>query len=496
MRRLLSLALLCALATPARAHDDIRCGTPSRLPEIIARPRPHIAFAGPPPIAKTTRDSFGAGFEVRESANFAVKWDNAAVTEERAQLILAALEDAWLVYFGEMGHAEPTGAETYRINAYITGPAEQPGIDFRGGYANVDDDGYPFFVLSEDLMPTDISDETLRHVAVHEFYHDVQLSRFAFYDNAAIWYWESTAEWASQQMYPDDLDGFLFVGAFALAPQLPLFYYGDPFGGDPIAGVHQYGTSIFPRFISEHVGSVTTIPQTWETANELSDPLRFLDQVLEDASLPEAFFEFTARNAVWDYPQRDFLLIAVESYAQAYPERSGVVARIGANGSGGWTDAPSATRPGAFGYNVIEIDRPTDGELYLAVELESAGSAGSPGAMRATLVRENGDGIQYAAVDDELTVTLDATEHTAWLVVGATSHARNENETFDYRFKIGATDPNPDPDADAGSDPDPDPDSDDGGGCGCTTSSSGSAPTASLGLFAVVLVIRKRKRKR
>src|SRR5688572_14656640 len=109
-----------------------------------------------------------------------------------------------------MGHRPPLGADTYKINVYVSnGEQDDPAIDFGGGYANLDNDGYPYFVLSKDLLATEGG---LRATAAHELYHLFQLSLNIFNAESSWWYWEATAEWATQQRHRH-VDAFQLVGA-------------------------------------------------------------------------------------------------------------------------------------------------------------------------------------------------------------------------------------------------------------------------------------------
>ena len=192
LHHLLPLTLLVVVTTSASAaphRDPIRCGTPERLSGLDRTKPPPVALGG---ATKVTRDAFGGTHTVRESDNFAVKWQSTALTDAQAQVVLDALEHAWVVYTA-LGHGVPTGADTYRMNAYVHGAADNPPIDFDGGYATIDDQGYPYFVLSNSLF--EYGDEVVEAVAVHELYHDYQMSLPGFAAESTAWFWESTAEW-------------------------------------------------------------------------------------------------------------------------------------------------------------------------------------------------------------------------------------------------------------------------------------------------------------
>jgi hypothetical protein len=496
MPRHLALALVVALtaaAAPAAADThSIRCGTPARLPQLHTRVTPApVPHAGG---VKAVRDGFPGPYTgVRESTNFAVKWQSANVTEEQAQTVLDTLETAWLVY-ATLGHAGPTGTQTYKLNAYVHTPDDNPSIDFEGGYAWVDDQGYPYFVIAATIEDP----EALQHVTAHELYHDYQLSLPAFQDGTAYWFWESTADWAAQEVFPELSRPYAFVGAFALAPELALFFAGDPFGEDPIGGVHQYGASIFERYLTDRVGDPTLISRAWETSEAGDDPLRVLDELLPDGEvegeLAGVLAELAAHNATWDYPQRDLIYEWVAYYQAAFPQRSEFHATVFGEGTGDFVSIPGDRALHSFGYHVIRIVRPADGVVEIALEVDAEGSAGTPAAWTATFVQTTeGAAPEYIPISldggaGERVFVLPAGEDLHYLAISVTGDARDDAETFAYRYRIRPTDAPVGPDAGPGEDPD------DPGGC-CSTGGGGASGSALLALLVGLTLLRPARRR-
>lgn len=490
----LGLALVVALtaaAAPAAAdRHSFRCGTPARLPQLHTR-------VTPPPVAsaggvKVVRDGFPGPYTgVRESANFAVKWQSADVSEEKAQTILDTLEASWLVY-AAIGHVGPTGTDTYKLNAYIHNINDNPSIEFDGGYAWVDDQGYPYFVISANITDT----ATIQHVTAHELYHDYQLSLPAFAEGPAYWFWEATADWAAQEVYPESSDGYSFVGGYALLPELPLFSAGDPFAEDPLPGYHQYGASIFPRYLTDRHDDPTLVAQAWETAQSSDDPLRILDGLLASGTTAEVFTDMAARNTVWDYPQRDLILPWIEYFAAAFPGRSSYHATVFGDGTGGFLDSP-ATRPlHSWGYHHIRMLRPDSGAVEISLELDAQGSFGTDASWFATVVGvPAGAAPEYTAVPisgttGELTLTLPEGEgdDIHYLAIGLTTDTRDDTETFAYRYRIAPGEAPAGPDAGPGEEPEDPP-----GGC-CSTSGGGATGSALLALLVGLMLLRPARR--
>jgi hypothetical protein len=454
------------LAVPLTADAHPRCGTRDYFP-AFRNGRPAARLAGAEP--KQEREGYGAGHQVRSSANFSVRWRDAMVSDAKAQLLLDELEKAWTLYVDTFKHRAPFGTDQYKLNVYLSaGANDDPAIDFAGGYATADSAGYPHVVMSSELLA---DDNGLLGVAAHELYHDFQISLGGFQGEESYWYWEATAEWAAQEMRPNDTTMFVFVGAYALTEELPIFYYGDPFGTDQIAGVHQYGASVMPKYFTDTRDRML-VPRTWEQGKPGDDAFdAFMALVANPAEVADTFATFAAHTAYWDVPTAAQVKPAVDGYANHYPQRPRTDAKVPAEGAD-WQRVPDERMPRAFGYNTIELARPGNGILQIDIEAEQ------PDSHRAVLVRETPNGFIYTPVPftgaaGALTAPLDPTDVSAQLVVAAIANTRSMTDTFPYRFRVAPYEPPPD-------EPTPD---EDGGGCGCS-SSTNEAPSA----FVLVLV--------
>jgi len=483
------------------AHRGWRCGTPARLPELAGKPRAVAkSFAAADEENELVeRDAFGT-MESRTSDHFSIKWGQpGAVDEASLQPVLDALELSWKQYVGVLEHRVPLGSETYFVNAYVgsTGGAS-PEIDFDGGYASLDDDGYPYLVIS----PTLLGDVAAAEVAAHEFYHVVEMSTDAFqYDYDAMWYWEASAVWASQEVYPDSDAVYYPLGSYGLVPHVSVDLFADPFS-ESILAMHQYGAFIFPRFISENVADARLIRDSWEIGAPADLPLDVLGDLLADldVDIDDVFAEYAAHNAGWDYAKRSVYNWIVAAYEDYYPEEAHRYAAIVApEGTDGWVEAPSETQPWGYGYNVIRLANPVSGDFSFAVEGDAQGSAGSAGVYRATVVRSSALGFEYQPIPiDGLagqTVVEDVSgEMALYLVVSAQPTNRVEQETFGFRYRIELDDQTHFP---AGWGPVPrspgylsePPHLGDGGGC----AASRPSPSLLLVLLLAAPLVRRRR---
>jgi hypothetical protein len=477
----LALALVLASSALASASPPRRhCATPHRLAHqplpALADREAAIAFAGP----KTTRDGFGGGFYELASANFAVKWKDPSVTMAEAAIVSDALELAWAKFVGELGHRPCTGCDQFRLNAYISRDTDDPYIDFTGGYAWIDDDGYPYFVISRDIFTGPDAASTIRAVAVHEFYHDIQLSTgaFAWSVSPYLWFWEATAEWATQEALPALPDPFIYSGAYALKSELPLYYYGDPFGGDPVAGVHQYGASIFFRFVTDKLSAPAIIVNTWEQAAAEAEPLAVVASQLPGGDLPSLHAEFAARNAIWDHEFRDHVLASLALFKQFDPSLDEIAARVPASGI---ADTALARAPHGFGYAIVEVARPDSGRFAVQVTMTASPQAtlaatvayGVPGAATYTpLVFDGSTGTA--------TVELPARIERAYLVIAPTTDERLTSAPIATRYTVTPLPALPEPE--------PEPET---GGC-CDAGTSGPLGALAPSVWALFALRRRR----
>lgn len=379
-------ALAVLAAAPAHAGADVplalrACGLKRHLgPDLADRlaraPRLTPAAAG----AKGTRDAFGTFPNMRESANFVVKWGpNGSFTDEQLDLMLGGFEDGWAKLIGEMSHTPPTGTGTYLFNVYIGntgGPS--PDISGAAGYTYIDNDGYPYIVIAPEIVDYYNTEDYAAygdHTMVHEFFHAVQFSTGAYdlsSDYDAYFWWESTAEWAAAVTYPSSPYNYAFVGAYAMLPHLPLHYVDYPDEGTLIE-LHHYGAGIFAQYITEIAADEWVIRDSWENAGPNDDPLQLVDGLLgaHGTSLRAIFADYTAHNVQWDYQQGAIFRSNTEYFVSAYPgEDDRIAAEIPGEGIEELQDVPYDLAPKRFGYSVVRLRNPAEGNLTLSLEVD------------------------------------------------------------------------------------------------------------------------------
>jgi len=496
--RFLALTLPVALLIaprPAAAEDPhgFRCGTPAHVANIEALkaiPKPPLVLRGG--ADKLVRDPFGTHQKLL-SPNFAINWGATVLTNEEAQRVADAAEDSWDTFVTALGHPPPTGCDTYRLNIYVVWDTDNPSIDYDGGYATLDNQGYPYLVISKNLVD---SLDSIQGVVSHEIYHDFQFSTDAYWSAEGQWWWEATAEWGAQQVYPTSRNAYGFVGAMALTQELSLYFMGDPFAMDP-TGQHQYGAGLFPRYLSERVDDPTLIPRSWLTAQGGDDPLDVIDELLPDSAIEggvdAAIAEFYAHNALWDYPQHDLFDWSIGSYEATYPayEQQARPLILSA-GTGGFIEVAPARPLHEHGAHHLVVSAGPDKMMEIAIDGAATSSTGAPATWWATLVRTSPtEGIIYTPIPFDgpeglLVVTLPDGENSARLVIGVHGDGRDMDATFDYTLSVSPEPTAAGPDAGPGEVPEQDV------GC-CSTGTDGGSGAPGLGLLVLaVLGLRRR----
>lgn len=131
-------------------------------------------------------------------------------------------------------------------------------------------------------------EEGFRTVVPHELFHLVQ---HAYSSNDEAWWNEGSAQWATQQVFPELTDLESFLPAFFQRPGQAL---DIPAGG--AAAAFSYGAAIWPIFLSERFGPATP-RAVFEELGDGADSVLSATAPVLDTELSSAFAEFARWNA-------------------------------------------------------------------------------------------------------------------------------------------------------------------------------------------------------
>ena len=203
---------------------------------------------------KQARTPLGGLPQSLKTTNFLIQWgvfDGFSSTD--IEHLANALESSWAIQIDAKQYPVPRGANTYLVNVYIGNTHESAPKIYSNAraYVDTDDEGYARIVVSPSLLRDDAA---LKTTAAHEFFHTIQWHANADYVYApgspANWYWEATAVWMEQEVYPEATEHHRHLPNFLFFPELPLSYFPTELTGT-LSDSHAYGAFLFPLYLQQ-----------------------------------------------------------------------------------------------------------------------------------------------------------------------------------------------------------------------------------------------------
>ncbi len=325
---------------------------------------------GPPPPPPADRDEPCFGHQTNNyiiTDHFSVEWEN-GVDQDLAEAFAESLEYSWDREVTEFGWNRPVGTDEYPMLAMIS-----DNDNYAGAYTSVEycnGEGYVPYIVAYSgswSSPTWAED-----MACHEFNHAIQFSTSYAPE---FWYWEATAIWMEEQVYPSHNYWTYYVEAYTSNPWIGLTAASQR---DQEVFYHMYGASIFNFFLDNWYGGADTVKAMWDYAAGRSGQysLTVWDNVAGvgvDLDWEEIFVGFLAANTVMDFDEQSvFPSIDIHDSVTSLPD--------GGESSG-------ADEPESLGQNYIRFDDGLDSGKDLHVEFQ--GEAG-PDQWFAVLVATSG----------------------------------------------------------------------------------------------------------
>ena len=308
----------------------------------------------PPNMPKTTCVS-QQGDNKLDGNYFSVQWDSGTVSESKAEDFLEVLEYSYEKEVDDLGWQRPTKMSQYLMLAFIQGGGGS------GAYTTVFTSGscssMPYIVASSSGFS---SGNWYRSMAAHEFNHASQFS----YDYAFEFYWwEATATYIEDDVYPSDNWWSAYIGGYSDNPWLAMNVSSQ---SNYTEFNHMYGMAILGFYIEKYVGGHDLIIDMWEWAETRSGYYTYGPDDALDAlgyDWETLYDDFVTRNTVMEYDdQMYFGSVDVEDTVRAVP----------ATGA-----SSSSTEPEYYGQNYIEFDLDPDGDdttLEVTFEGQSGGN--------------------------------------------------------------------------------------------------------------------------
>jgi MYXO-CTERM domain-containing protein len=450
-----------------------------------------MGAGGPPPPGSCWGDQKD---NTIETEHFSVQWDDGTVSESDAEDFAESLEYSYGVEIDELEWREPEGLPTYKILAMIEnmggGGGAYTTVDYCGGQT------LPYIVASSGSFSAGSWYKTM---ACHELHHAIQ---FGYGYSHEFWYWEASATWVEDLVYPDLNDWMNAIYVYSLVPYMGMNASRTGGGGDEYLFYHTYAMGIWGMFLDQHVGGNELVRDTWEVSRTTSCQYCLwmpdaVDRTGED--FYELYTQFIANNAVMDY--RDRLWMQT-------PTLSDQVSTLPSSGESDYQD-----RPQSLGQNFIRFDASLGGSGK-ALEVTFDGE-NTPDLWVAILMR--GEDEVEEIVEFELNenmwgvATIDFPgDSDVHLIVSPVdedaqgySYDWNSADDFDYEWSAqlvdSTTEEDPDDTSEGDDDPGPVADGDEGGevigrkgsGCACAASGTGQAGWLAL-ILGLVPVLRRR----
>ena|GEM_PF-919663 len=297
---------------------------------------------------------------VIDTEHFSVQWDEGDITLSQAEDFAESLEYSYDIEIDELGWREPTGVSTYKVLIMVErggGGGAYTTTEYCGG------NQLPYVVAYSGSFSSS-SGDWYKTMACHELHHAIQFSYGYAHE---FWYWEASATWMEDLVYPDLNDWANSIYVYSLVPYMGMNASRTGGGSDEYLFYHTYAMGIWGMFLDEHVGGNELVRDTWDVSrtSNCSYCLWMPDAIERTGqSFDDLYPEFIATNAVMDYEDRLWLRT---------PELSDEVDGLPAAGESHYSD-----RPQSLGQNFIKFDASLGGSGdALEITFDGDGSADS-----------------------------------------------------------------------------------------------------------------------
>lgn len=300
---------------------------------------PMVTNPIPPSVASDT--CWGTQKDNRvDSERFSVQWDDGVSTEANALAFLESLEESYEIEINELGWKEPRGGNGYQMLVMIDNMGGGAGAYTTVEYCNGD---YRAYVVAS--AGSFSAGDWYKTMACHELFHAIQ---YAYGFGHEFWWWEASATWVEDLIYPYANDWANALYMFAQSPHVGMNASAGN-SRDQTLFWHTYGMGIFGMYLDQHVGGNELVKDTWWEAQGSSGQYNLWMPDIIDATgndFDEVMAGFMATTAVMEYRDRMYITDAV---------RADSVDSLPADGAPG-----SSERPQSLGMNFITFD----GEMF------------------------------------------------------------------------------------------------------------------------------------
>ncbi len=366
------------------------------------------------------------------SEHFAVHWGADLADESRINDILGVLEMSLDIEVDVLEMPDLRSDRFFNVYLGDTGQ-DVPSALGVAGYYDLDVMGNPMIVLGSYVTDSwSIAKTTIPH----ELFHALQHISGQYQTFSDRWYWESSATWVEQEVFPNYPSHADFLFGYALYPHLPLTQYSI-FSTGATEEYHAYGSFIFLQYLTEHFVSDSTIGTSW-TQDDIAEPLTWWRSLLllQNDDLGRVLSEMAAHNVYWDYSNQVIYQTQVEAYASSLPDEDNRIAGYVPLAESQQT-VPTRMRPGMLGYNHWRLESGTLSELWIDFDGTEVGDYFTSVNWRIQVVRLSSDDVsysEYTPVDGVVSFALIDIEEGQEITISVLADAEGSNtdERFNY----------------------------------------------------------------
>ena len=353
---------------------------------------------------------------VVESDRFSVQWEDNAIDQGEAEDFLDSLEYSWDVEVEELGWSEPTGINNHSMMVLV--PRNN---SYAGAYTTVEycsGSGYMPYVVA--YSGSFNSGNWWKTMACHELNHAIQ---FSYGFSHEFWWWEATATWIEEYVYPSFNDWADMTYVYSLVPYIGMnASAGD--SNDQYLFYHTYAMAVWAFFLDEKVGGQELVERSWSRSSLRSGQYNYwMPDVLDDLGedWDELYQEFMATNATMDYAESNFF---------DDPELTDTVSNLPDSGGD-----RSSDRPQSLGQNFIRF-KASAGEEGGTLQVSFDGESGVD--WYAVLARGSDELLEYVTFDLDSSgegvaqIALDGDEDVFLVVSPMDEDAQGYNYNWNY----------------------------------------------------------------
>ena len=261
-----------------------------------------------------------------------MQYETGAITESEAEDFLEWLEFSYDRQIDELGWREPDGVSTYPMLVMVVeggGASAYTTVESCSGIGYI-----PYIVAYEGSF--DAGDWAMT-MAAHEFNH---ASQYAYGGAHEFWYWEATATWIEEYIYPDMNDWAQNTWYYGRYPYIGMNAWAGSSSSSSLFA-HTYAMAVWNFFLDEHVGGHDFVRDLWNNARFESGSYSYwMPDVIDDVR-GEQFYdrypEFLGVMAVREFSERSWFTAAdreteVDSLPASDESRTGTAPQsLGAN---------------------------------------------------------------------------------------------------------------------------------------------------------------------